>query len=66
MPTFHDSGQYFCIKTDNILSGDEAFAANTIPIVVPESEVQDIDNEIDWDLAEIKFKRLRSIDSQNP
>ena len=33
-------------------------AENTVPIVLPESEVQDIDNEEDWKIAEIKFKNL--------
>lgn len=29
---------------------------NIMPIIVSELEVQDIDNETDWELAEIKYK----------
>ena len=32
---------------------------HTIPFVINELEVQDIDNETDWKLAELKFKLLR-------
>ena len=31
---------------------------NTVVYPVPETEVQDIDNEQDWTIAEIKYKLL--------
>ncbi len=34
------------------------FAANCGAIVLPESEVQDIDTEEDWALAELKYQRI--------
>ena len=36
------------------------FANNTIPIIIPELEVQDIDNEEDWKIAEIKYQQLQA------
>jgi N-acylneuraminate cytidylyltransferase len=34
---------------------------NTGCVVLSEMEVQDIDNEIDWKLAELKYKLLHEI-----
>jgi N-acylneuraminate cytidylyltransferase len=33
---------------------------NVLPLQIPETEVQDIDNETDWQLAEMKFRLLHS------
>lgn len=33
---------------------------NVIPMVLSELEVQDIDNESDWTLAEIKYKMMNN------
>jgi pseudaminic acid cytidylyltransferase len=57
-PAFHDAGQFYCMKVESLLEQMKLFAVNTIPIVVPESEVQDIDNEEDWKIAEIKYRLL--------
>lgn len=59
MPVYHDAGQYFCIRVKTLLDGGETFTENTLPIVTPESEVQDIDNKEDWKIAEIKFSLLK-------
>ena len=32
---------------------------NTVGMVIPELEVQDIDNETDWELAEAKYQLLK-------
>jgi len=31
---------------------------HSVPLVVPETEVQDIDNETDWRIAEMKYRLL--------
>ena len=36
------------------------FMKKTYPIVLDELEVQDIDNETDWKLAELKFGFMQS------
>jgi N-acylneuraminate cytidylyltransferase len=46
------------MKTSSLLDQKKLFAEFTIPFEVSELEVQDIDNEIDWKLAEIKFNLL--------
>jgi N-acylneuraminate cytidylyltransferase len=55
-PVYHDCGQFYCMKTTSLLEQMKLFAVNTIPLITPEEEVQDIDNEEDWKLAEIKYK----------
>lgn len=59
-PVFHDCGQYYCLNTESMVRQMKLFAENTIPIITPEEEVQDIDNEEDWKLAEIKYTFLQS------
>lgn len=57
-PTYHDAGQfYFCavkkFRETNAMKGD-----NTYGIITSELEVQDLDTMTDWELAELKYKRL--------
>jgi N-acylneuraminate cytidylyltransferase len=55
-PAYHDCGQFYFLKTDAMLEQKVLYPEFTIPIIIPSSEGQDIDNEEDWDIAEIKFK----------
>ncbi len=55
MPVFHDCGQFYCMKTGSLLKQKKLFAENTVPMELSELEVQDIDNEDDWKLAEMKY-----------
>jgi len=59
MPTYHDIGQYYCFKIESFLAEPTLFSKNTVPIITPESQVQDIDTEEDWEIAEIKYKMLK-------
>ncbi len=58
-PAYHDCGQFYCLRTKSILEQKILYCKETLPLVIPESEVQDIDNEEDWKIAEIKFKMAR-------
>jgi N-acylneuraminate cytidylyltransferase len=42
------------MKAENVLQN--VSAKKYIPIIMPELEVQDIDNEEDWKLAEMKYR----------
>ncbi len=55
---FHDCGQFYFIKVENFLKHKTLFTDFTVPFEMPESEVQDIDNEEDWKVAEIKYTFL--------
>jgi len=57
-PSFHDSGQFYFLHVPSFLAEQKLFTDNTFPIEMPESEVQDIDNEEDWKVAEIKYTFL--------
>jgi len=54
-PSYHDCGQFYFFKVDSFMKTGKLVTANTIGLEVPESEVQDIDNEEDWKIAEIKY-----------
>lgn len=59
IPTYHDAGQYYWFNVNRFLQNKSLFSANTIAIITPESEVQDIDTEEDWEIAELKYKILK-------
>lgn len=58
-PFYHDAGQFYCYRIKDYLDSDGAIKENIVPYVMPELEVQDIDNEEDWKIAELKFAMLR-------
>lgn len=57
---FHDAGQFYLLKTASLIYNKSIFSENTGAIVITELEAQDIDNEIDWKLAEIKYDLLNA------
>jgi N-acylneuraminate cytidylyltransferase len=54
-PSFHDTGQFYFLKTSAVLKEKMLVTNNTGYIEKTELESQDIDNELDWKLAEIKY-----------
>ena len=54
--SYHDAGQWYWLRPE--LIKDSLYAENSKAIVLSEMEVQDIDNETDWQLAELKFELL--------
>jgi pseudaminic acid cytidylyltransferase len=58
-PAFHDVGQFYFGKSAPFLQSKKLFTEQTLPIVVPESQVQDIDTEEDWKLAELKYQLMQ-------
>lgn len=55
-PIYHDIGQFYVCRTTSFLKYEKMVMPNTIPFVMPEEEVQDIDNLSDWAIAEVKYK----------
>ncbi|MBR3304105.1 MAG: pseudaminic acid cytidylyltransferase [Bacteroidales bacterium] len=55
-PTYHDAGQFYFYRTETFRKG---VMTNYSGIVLSELEVQDLDTETDWKLAEIKYQLLR-------
>jgi N-acylneuraminate cytidylyltransferase len=57
-PAYHDTGTFYWIKTDALLKYKSILTPKTKGIIVDEVSVQDIDTEMDWKLAELKYKLL--------
>lgn len=53
---YHDCGQFYVYKVKAYM---EKTDLRTAPIMVSELEVQDIDNETDWKLAELKYRMIQ-------
>ena len=58
-PHYHDAGQFYVAKTESFLKNKGIMVGKILPIELSELEVQDIDNEVDWKLAEMKYKLLQ-------
>lgn len=58
--SYYDSGQFYWMKIDPIIQQKGIFTDNTGYIILDELFVQDIDNETDWKLAELKYKLLKA------
>lgn len=57
-PFFHDCGQFYCMQVKNFKEKKQIFTDRMLSIEMPETEVQDIDNETDWKLAELKYQMM--------
>ena len=58
--SFHDAGQFYWLNTAICLDKKEILTNNSGSIILSELEGQDIDNEVDWKLAELKYELLQS------
>lgn len=59
-PDYHDCGQFYALNTKSFLNQKKFFCEKSYPIIMNEFEVQDIDNEEDWHLAELKYKIINA------
>ena len=57
---YHDAGQVYWYKQIS-LEREVTDGLRIRPVVRPALEVQDIDTEIDWKLAELKFSLFKEI-----
>lgn len=56
---YHDAGQFYFYNVPKYLDVCGKIESGIVPIIVSEMEVQDIDNEDDWKLAELKYRLLK-------
>ena len=59
-PSYHDAGQFYWMKVASCMEQKKIITANTGSILITELEGQDIDNEVDWKLAELKYELIQS------
>lgn len=55
---YHDCGQFYVLNVELFKNTRKMVTKNTGAIEISEMEMQDIDNEIDWKLAELKYELL--------
>lgn len=55
-PAFQDAGQFYFFKTNVLLKARRLWTDNTSLIEISDFEAQDIDNQVDWELAELKYQ----------
>lgn len=58
-PFYHDAGQFYFLRTESFLEQKSLVMEKTVPLILPETQVQDIDTEEDWRIAEVKFRMLK-------
>jgi len=56
VPTYHDVGQFYWHRVASFLNRNDKVDHVNIPMIIPEMEMQDIDTEEDWKVAEMKFR----------
>jgi pseudaminic acid cytidylyltransferase len=57
-PAYHDAGQFYFLRTASFLSTGQLVGTNTLGLETDELQVQDIDTEQDWQLAELKYRLM--------
>lgn len=58
-PHYHDVGQFYVFRTEAFRKNRKLMVGNILPFVVSELEVQDIDNETDWEIAQMKYRLMQ-------
>lgn len=59
---YHDAGMFYFFRVKQFLKNKNLFN-NAKSIVLSEMEIQDIDNETDWKLAELKWKIANNVNA---
>lgn len=57
--SFHDAGQWYWMNVESLLNQKKIFSSNSYGLELNPLEVQDIDNESDWHIAELKYQSLK-------
>jgi pseudaminic acid cytidylyltransferase len=58
--SYFDAGQFYWIQNSKVLINKKIYTDNSGYIILNELESQDIDNILDWELAELKYKLLNN------
>lgn len=55
---YHDAGQFYFARVQQLRIEKDLWMKNSVPMILPETEVQDLDTLTDWQLAEMKYNLL--------
>jgi pseudaminic acid cytidylyltransferase len=61
-PSYHDAGQFYWLNVQKFRVEKAIIGPKAMGLIVPENYVQDIDNEVDWRIAETKYRLIREKD----
>lgn len=59
-PIYHDAGQFYFVKAKTFEAENTLWCKRSVPLILSELEVQDLDTLTDWQLAEMKYKLTRN------
>jgi len=58
---YHDAGQFYFFKIQKFLQAGEVWGDNTGAIILSELQAQDLDTDMDWQMAELKYKLINNL-----
>lgn len=58
---YHDSGQFYWIKTETLLKEKTLFTKQAGYIELRETEAQDVDTLLDWEMLHVKYNYLKNL-----
>ncbi len=58
---YHDCGQFYACRTDAMFREKTTDVEDLFPMILSELEVQDIDTEEDWAIAELKYTQMQAL-----
>lgn len=58
---YHDVGQFYIYNVKKLVESNGEIVDDFMPIIISEMQAQDIDNEEDWKLAELKYKYIYNL-----
>lgn len=56
---YHDAGQFYLSRVEEYVGKRGIICDGIVPMIVSELQVQDIDTETDWKIAEMKFRLIK-------
>lgn len=57
-PYYMDAAEFWLLRTSAMMEQHTLIPKRTVPLILSELEVQDIDNETDWAMAEMKYRYM--------
>ena len=58
---YHDVGQFYCFNIEAFKKNRKLMQGDIVPFIIDEMKVQDIDNESDWKIAEVKYRTIKGV-----
>lgn len=56
---YHDCGQFYACRTEAFFREGTTDTPDMVPLILSEMEVQDIDTPEDWEIAEVKYQKMK-------